>query len=744
MLKLLKHLKQSVWAVILIVILLGIQAVCDLALPEYTSNIVNVGIQSGGIEDTIPEVIRKTQLERLLLFVPQQDRQQILDGYTLIDKGSASAEQLKNYPEVRNQPIYCLNQISQEQRQIIREKLVQPMMLVSGFESDSEQVEQFEQQIKQTIPEQMQSLDIFEIFQMMPAEQLHEIIDQIKEQFSQMPEMIIEQSAIVFLKNEYTALGVDTDKIQNNYILFTGIKMLAIALASMVATVCVGYLAAKVAARMGRDMRRQVFGKVVSFSNAELDHFSTASLITRSTNDIQQVQMLMVMLLRVVFYAPIMGVGGVIKVLGTDTSMAWIIGLAVLMILGLVSVLFAVVMPKFKLIQKLLDRLNLVTREILTGIPVIRAFSTQDYEEKRFDKANQDLTKTNLFVNRVMTCMMPMMMLIMNGITVLIVWNGAHSINDGNMQVGDLMAFIQYTMQIIMSFLMISMVSVMLPRASVSVTRIDEILNTQVAVKDPLHPEAAHQLQHGVLEFRNVSFRYPNAEEDVLSDLNFTAKPGQTTAFIGSTGSGKSTLLNLIPRFYDVTQGEILVDGVDIRKLNQHELRDKIGYVPQKGVLFSGTIESNLKYADCQISDEQMKLAAQVAQATDFIEAKEEGYQSDISQGGTNVSGGQKQRLSIARAIAKDPQIYLFDDSFSALDYKTDVTLRKALKEHTENSTVLIVAQRISTILHAEQIIVLDEGKIVGKGTHEELMKTCEEYQQIALSQLSKEELNHE
>ena len=454
--------------------------------------------------------------------------------------------------------------------------------------------------------------------------------------------------------------------------------------------------------------------------------------------------MLMVMLLRVVFYAPIMGVGGIIKVIGTDTSMAWIIALADVMILSLVLVLFAVVMPKFKLVQKLVDRLNLVTREILTGIPVIRAFSTQKYEEKRFDKANLELTKMNLFVNRVMTCMMPMMMLIMNGITLLIMWNGAHSINDGGMQVGDMMAFIQYTMQIIMSFLMISMVSIMLPRASVSAERIDEILTSEITIHEPETEKQFVPSEKGVVEFEHVSFRYPNAEEDVLTDITFTAKPGETTAFIGATGSGKSTLLNLIPRFYDVTSGVVRVGGTNVKDLNQHDLREVIGYVPQKGVLFSGTIESNLKYGGSDIGDDEMKLSAQIAQADDFIKEKPDGYQSEIAQGGTNVSGGQKQRLSIARAVAKHPDIYLFDDSFSALDYKTDVALRRALKEHTAESTVLIVAQRISTILHAEQIIVLDEGRIVGKGTHKELLKTCEVYRQIASSQLSKEELEDE
>ena len=520
--------------------------------------------------------------------------------------------------------------------------------------------------------------------------------------------------------------------------------MLGIALLSMISTVAVGFLGARAAAKLGQDLRGNVFKKVVSFSNTEMDKFSTASLITRSTNDIQQIQTLMVMLLRIVFYAPILAIGGVIKVLNTNTSMGWIIGVAVLAILSLVMLLFAVVMPKFKIVQKLVDKLNLVTREILTGILVIRAFSTEKHEEKRFDKANQDLTKTNLFVTRTMSLMMPLMMLIMNGITILIVWSGAHSINDGGMQVGDLMAFIQYTMQIIMAFLMISMVSIMLPRAAVSAVRVEEILSTGLSIEDPKNKKSFDDNKKGLIEFKDVAFKYPGADEDVLSNISFTAKPGETTAFIGSTGSGKSTLINLIPRFYDITKGEILVDGVNIKDVSQHDLREKIGYVPQKGVLFSGTIESNLKYGRDNATEEEVARAAKIAQATEFITGMSEGLQTEISQGGTNVSGGQKQRLSIARAIAKNPEIYIFDDSFSALDFKTDTLLRKALKHETAESTVLIVAQRISTILQADQIIVLEEGQVVGRGTHKELLNNCEVYKQIALSQLSKEELDNE
>lgn len=751
MIKLIKYLKKSVVPIIIIFLLLIVQAVCDLSLPDYTSNIVNVGIQQSGIEDAVPEVIRKSEMDKLTLFMNSEDKQEVLNNYDLLDKEKLSQEELKNYtedyPELENENLYKLKKINSKTREKLNEILGKPALIVSGFESDSDETKAMKEEMMKNMPPQMTAngnVDIFQVFSMMPEEQLAQIRENIDSKFSEMPEMIITQSAVSYVKGEYENIGVDVDSNQTNYIILSGAKMLLIALVSMVATVLVGLLASRVAAKLGRDLRGKVFNKVMKFSNTEMDKFSTASLITRSTNDIQQVQMLLVMLLRVIFYAPIMGVGGVIKVLNTNTSMAWIIAVAVMAILSLVIVLFAVVMPKFNIVQKLVDRLNLVTREILTGLPVIRAFSTEKYEEKRFDKANRDLTKTNLFVNRVMTCMMPAMMLIMNLISILIVWNGSKSIDAGTMQVGDMMAFIQYTMQIIMAFLMISMLSVMLPRALVSLNRIDEIITTDLAIEDPKNPQSFEKDKKGVLEFNNVSFKYPNAEECVLNNISFVAKPGETTAFIGSTGSGKSTLVNLIPRFYDVTEGEILLDGVNIKNVTQHELRDKLGYVPQKGVLFSGTINSNLRYGKEDATEEEIVRAATIAQANDFINEKPEKYDSEISQGGTNVSGGQKQRLSIARAIAKNPEVYIFDDSFSALDFKTDAALRKALKEETGDSTVLIVAQRISTILHAEQIIVLDEGRIVGKGTHKELLKNCEVYKQIALSQLSKEELENE
>ncbi|MBS5987393.1 ABC transporter ATP-binding protein [Clostridium sp.] len=740
MLKLLKYLKKSIVPILVIVLFLIGQAICDLSLPDYTSKVVNVGIQQGGIENPVPDVIRATEMDKLMLFMNESDKDIVLSNYNYLDKASLSDKDL-----TVDEPIYELN----TKDKIIIEELSsifgKPMLVVEGFENDSEQTKKIKEEMLANLPPQMiQNGDVFEVFSLMPKENLSEMRKTIDEMFSAMPDSIITQSAISYVKGEYKSLGIDTDKLQTNYMFLAGAKMLGIALLSAIATIVVGFLGARVAATLGKNLRSKVFKKVMSFSNTEMDKFSTASLITRSTNDIQQVQMLMVMMLRVVIYSPIIAIGGIIKVTKTNTSMTWIIAVAVLAILSLVMILFIVVMPKFKVVQKLVDRVNLVTREILTGIPVIRAFSTQKYEEKRFDKANLDLTKTNIFVNRVMACMMPAMMLVMNGISVLITWNGAHGVDSGAMQVGDMMAFIQYTMQIIMSFLMISAISIMLPRAAVCVQRVDEVISTDLVIKDKEQTESFKADKKGYVEFNNVSFRYPNAEEDVLSNISFVAKPGETTAFIGSTGSGKSTLINLIPRFYDVTEGSIKVNGVDVRNASQHDLRQKIGYVPQKGILFSGTIDSNLRYGREEATDVEIVRAAEIAQAIDFISSKPERFETEISQGGTNVSGGQKQRLSIARAIAKNPEIYIFDDSFSALDFKTDSALRKALKQETSDSTVLIVAQRVSTILHADQIIVLDEGKVVGKGTHNELLKNCEVYKQIALSQLSKEELENE
>ena len=737
--KLFKYVGLYWRTVLLIFIVLFVQAYCDLSLPSYTSDIVNVGIQQNGIDETIPQVIAEEDMQKVLLFVTDTEEKQTVEESYEKDENSYDKKALVLKESVQNK---------KESQKDLSQILGIPMLLTEGFSSDNETIRQMEEQMKEQLlaaqPQlNIENLDMFQILQMMPAEQVQMLVKEMQKQMSDMPDMIVEQAAVSYVKTAYLNLGMDVDRIQIQYILITGGKMIALAFLGMMASVLGGFLASKAAAATGRDLRSKVFRKVVGFSNNEFDHFSTASLITRSTNDIQQIQLLMVMLLRVVLYAPIMAIGGIYKVFHTNVSMSWIIGLAVILIGMVVLTLFAVAMPKFKVMQKLVDRLNLVTREILTGLPVIRAFSTEKHEEERFDVANRDLTKTNLFVNRAMTFMMPVMMVIMNGISVLIVWVGANGINDGQMQVGDMMAFIQYTMQIIMAFLMICMISIMLPRAAVSATRVDEVLTSTTLINDPKQPKHLKEGK-GMVEFDHVSFRYPGAEEDVLHDISFTAKPGETTAIIGSTGSGKSTMVNLIPRFYDVTEGKITIDGEDIRNVTQHELRDQLGYVPQKGVLFSGTIASNILYGNPDGSEETMMEAAKVAQAAEFIEEKPKCYDSRISQGGGNVSGGQKQRLSIARAIAKDPKIFIFDDSFSALDYKTDITLRKALKEHTVNSTVIIVAQRISTILHADQIIVLDEGKVAGIGTHKELLKNCDVYYQIAASQLSEKELERD
>ena len=733
--KLFQFLKPYAPRVLLILCVLVVQAYCDLSLPTYTSNIVNVGIQQSGIDEEIPENISEEEMNRLLLFVSEDDRQDIQDAY---EKSSESFDYdgevltLKDSVESDNEKLDALT-----------EKMKLPMMLTAGFENGSDTTKQMEGQLKEQMSQVpgIEKMSVFDIFGMMDDTQRAAIVDKITEQMDKMPDSILDQSAISYVKSTYEQIGLDTGHMSTVYILKTGAKMLGLAALGMAASILACLMASRVGAKIGRGLRRDTFRKVIGFSNAEFDKFSTASLITRSTNDIQQIQLLTVMILRMVLYAPIMAIGGILKVSKTNVDMFWIIGLAVLLIIMVVAVLFIVVMPKFKIVQNMVDKLNLVSREILTGLPVIRAFHTEKHEEERFDKANKDLTKLNLFVNRAMTFMMPTMMLVMNGITVLIVWVGGHSINDGAMQVGDMMAFIQYAMQIIMSFLMICMISVMLPRAAVSAERVDEVLKSETKIHDPKEPKTLPENGKGEVSFEHVSFRYPGAEEDVLHDITFTAKPGETTAFIGSTGCGKSTLVNLIPRFYDVTEGKITIDGQDVRDLTQHELREKLGYVPQKGVLFSGNIASNIMFGNPAGSEQEMTEAAKIAQAVEFIDTKPERYKSPISQGGSNVSGGQKQRLSIARAIAKHPDVYIFDDSFSALDYKTDTVLRSALKEKTTDSAVLIVAQRISTILHAEQIIVLDDGKIVGKGTHEELLKTCDAYYQIAASQLSESEL---
>lgn len=736
--KLFKFLKPYAAAVAAIICILVVQAYCDLSLPTYTSDIVNVGIQQGGIDEALPDTISKKDLNHLLLLVPS-DRQKIVKN--------AYTESVEKY-DYNGTVMELKASVKEDKKKVDRlsEILGKPMLMAAGFDSGSEMTQKIEEQMRTQmsgIPN-VDKMDIYDMLEFMGAEGRNALIGQMDQQMDSMQDSIIAQAAAGYIKDAYTHIGIDIDQIETTYILHTGAKMLALAFLGMAASILVGLLASRVGAGVGRRLRENVFRKVVGFSNAEFDKFSTASLITRSTNDIQQIQLLLVMILRMVLYAPIMAIGGIWKVFHTNVDMSWIIGLAVAVIIVIVGFLFLVVMPKFKLIQNQVDKLNLVSREILTGLSVIRAFGTQKYEEERFDDANKALTKTNLFVNRAMTFMMPLMMFVMNSIAVLIVWVGGHSINDGAMQVGDMMAFIQYTMQIIMAFLMICMISVMLPRAAVSAGRVDEVLTSETMIHDPKNPSHIPEEGKGKIVFDHVSFRYPGAEEDVLHDISFTAEPGKTTAFIGSTGCGKSTLVNLIPRFYDVTDGKITIDGKDIRNVSQHELREKLGYVPQKAVLFSGDIASNILYGNPDGSEAEMTEAATIAQATEFIEQKKKKYKSTISQGGSNVSGGQKQRLSIARAIAKHPDIYIFDDSFSALDYKTDATLRAKLKEKTSESTVMIVAQRISTILHADQIIVLDDGQIVGKGTHKELLKNCEAYYQIASSQLSEKELEED
>ena len=724
MLKILRNLKESFFSVIIIVLLLCLQAATDLALPDYTSKIVNIGIQQGGIKNVSPEVIRKSQMENVLLLTTEDER--IIDSYTLISKKSLEtkeyAKYLKKYPALEEQEIYILNNLKQEEQEELNSIMARPLMMLYSI-TNEETAHELKNKILQEFPTTQQSI----------LEQM-DLLSIIK--------TMTEQVAIQATKQEYVEVGMDLDKIQNNYIFITGMQMLGVALISMTAAIIIMYLSSKVAAKLGQNLRDKVFKKVLGFSIEEFKNFSTASLITRSTNDIQQIQNLITMLFRVVVYAPIVGIGGFIRVLNrSNTSMAWIIGLAILCIIGIMLLLFIIAMPKFKKLQELVDKLNLVSREILTGLPVIRAFNTEKKEEKRFDSANQNLMKTNIFVNKAMSLMMPALMFIMNSIALLIIWVGGHNVAEGNIQVGDMMAFIQYTMQIVISFLVIAMIAIMLPRAQVSANRINEILEKEPRIKDKEETKNFDGSKKGLVEFKNVSFRYPDADAELLTDITFTAEPGKTTAIIGSTGSGKSTIVNLIPRFYDVTGGELLIDGVNIKDVPQHELRKRIGFVPQKGLLFSGTIESNIKYGNPEMSDEQMKEAAKIAQATEFIEAKPDKYKSEIAQGGSNVSGGQKQRLSIARAVAIDPEIFVFDDSFSALDLKTDSKLRAALATKTKDKTVIIVAQRVSTILNADQIIVLEEGKIVGIGTHQELMKKCDTYSQIALSQLSKEEL---
>lgn len=740
--KLLKFLKRHLLPVFIVLALLIIQAFCDLALPSYTSDIVNVGIQQSGIEDALPKVLSPNSYALLLSLLPSKDAD-VMEHYTLSSDVNDLPSSLRSISRDYSE-FYVLEDLDAKEQQALEASLAKPLMLstaLSGNMGDMGEDINYSENLLGGDLGLPEGVSLEQFFASLDQAGKDAFLGQIYEKLNELPDTILSQVGVLFVQNEYESLGIDMGKLSNNYILLAGAKMLGLALLSMACTIGVCYLAALIAAGVGRDLRDDVYRKVLSFSNEDIEKFSTASLITRTTNDITNVTMAIVMLLRIVFYAPIIGAGGIMKVFNTSSGMAWIIAVAVGAISLVMGTVYAIAMPKFKGMQKLVDKLNLVSREILTGLGVIRAFGTHKYEEERFDKANVDLMKNGLFINRTMSLMMPVMMLIMNGITLLIVWNGAHSIDAGSLQVGDMMAFIQYTMQVIMAFLMITMVSIMLPRATVSAERIDEILSTDSSIAEPKKVLGVEQDKKGVVEFRDVSFHYPDGDEDVLEHISFTALPGQTTAIIGSTGSGKSTLINLIPRLYDATGGEVLVGGVNVKEQGLKSLRKEIGFVPQKGLLFSGTIESNIKFANDSLSDEAMKKAASIAQATEFIESNPLGYSRSIAQGGTNVSGGQKQRLSIARALANNPDIFIFDDSFSALDYKTDAALRRAIKENTENKTVIIVAQRISTISNAEQIIVLDDGKIAGIGTHKDLLDSCEVYRQIALSQLSEEEL---
>ena len=740
MLKLIRYLKPYTVFIIVAVALLFVQAMAELALPDYMSNIVNVGIQQGGIEDAVPEAISKEAFDNVSLFMSGEDKQKALSHYDLITKDSATYEEnLKKYPALESKDVYVLKPGEIEDRQTLSLIFGKALMAYSGVKNGMTGSNgSFAPPEGFNIPE---GTNVFLLMRLMPEAQRLEMLNQIDSMVEVMGENAVSQSAALVVKEIYEELGVDTTKLQSDYVLSTGLVMVLVTLLSTLSTIMVAFIASKIAAASARRMRRDVFEKVENFSNSEFARFSTASLITRTTNDITQIQLVIVLLIRMAFYAPIIGVGGVIRALEKSTSMSWIIALAVIIMLGLIGIVFAIALPKFKKIQKLIDRLNLVTREHLSGLMVVRAFNAQEFEEERFDAVNKDLTRTDLFVHRVMVVMMPAMMFVMNGTMLLIVWVGAHQIEASTMQVGDMMAYIQYTMLIIFAFLMFTMMFIMIPRASVSAARVSEILEVDPQIKDPKNPKKFGSDFKGTVEFKNVCYRFPGAEKNILNDISFTALPGQTTAIIGSTGSGKSTLLNMIPRFYDVCGGQVLVDGIDIREVNQHELREKIGYVPQKGILFSGTIESNLRYANENASDEEIKRAAEIAQALEFIRAKEEGFDSPISQGGTNVSGGQKQRLSIARALLKRPKILLFDDSFSALDFKTDAALRRKLKRETGDSTMIIVGQRIATIKNADQILVLDEGNLVGIGKHHELMKSCQIYREIAQSQLSEAEL---
>ena len=745
--RLLKYLKPFIFLLILAIALLFLQANADLALPDYLSKIVNVGIQAGGIENAIPQAIRQTEMERLMLFFTAEEKERVLNDYTLVDQSSPDYNRyLSQYPALKDGAIYVLNPIDQAETDWLNPVMAKALLVVYGIEqgmADPTKVSTLGQMnfngfdISKLPP----GTDLFKYMEQMPPAALSQISEGINKRLEAMGSSSLIQAAAEPIQAEYAALGMDVGAVSHKYILNTGKLMLLLTLLSVLCNIGVGFLSSRIAAGFSRNLRKAVFSKVESFSSGEFEKFSTASLITRTTNDITQIQMVVIMMVRMVFYAPIIGVGGVMRAISKDSSMWWILALAVGILILLIFIIFNIAVPKFKIIQSLIDRLNLITRENLSGMMVIRAFNRQDFELKRFDKANRDLTSTSLFVNRVMAVMMPIMMLVLNGISLLIIWVGGKQVAASNMQVGDILAFMQYGMQIIFAFLMLSVMFIILPRAQVSANRIADVLETEPSIVDPENPQSFPPDGKGLLEFRNVSFRYPDAEEYILHDISFVAQPGKVTGIIGPTGSGKSTLVNLIPRFYDVTDGAILIDGVDIRNVTQHELRKRIGFVPQKSSLFSGTIESNLRFGNENAPEDLLYKAAEIAQATEFIEAKPEKMNAEISQGGTNVSGGQKQRLSIARALVKQAPINIFDDSFSALDFKTDAALRQALKQQATPGTLLLVTQRVASIMNADQIIVLDEGRIVGKGKHQDLMKTCEIYKDIALSQLSMEEL---
>ena len=740
MFKIKGYLKKFWYLILACICLLFVQAQTELTLPDYMSDIVSVGIQAGGFASPVSDVLSEETYQHLLLFVDQKDQKTVKNDYKKINK--VDQEMLDTFPKAKGKTVYQLKDLSSDEESKLENILMKPMLLITSLDSMDTSSKEYQEKFGQLPP----NMTVYDAISFMDESQKAKMFEDIDKKTDTMGESTLKIAAGNGVKAEYKKLGADIDKVQTDYILKTGLKMLGIALIGTLAAISVAFFATKVGAGVARALRKDVFEKVESFSNEEFNHFSTASLITRTTNDITQVQMVTMMLLRIVCFAPIIGIGALIKVLKESPSMTWIIAVVILVIFGVMAVAFAVVMPKFKIIQNLIDRLNLTMRENLSGMLVIRAFGNEKHSEDRFDKANKDVTNLNLFVNRSMASIMPIMMFIFNVVTLVIVYYGSKQIDLGNLAIGQMMAFMQYAMQIIMSFLMIAMIAIMLPRASVAANRVYEIIETKPTIQDPTNPIALDESKKGLVEFNHVSFAYPGANEPVLKDIDFVAKPGQTTAFIGSTGSGKSTLINLVPRFYEVSKGSIKVSGVDVRDMTQHELRNHIGLVPQKGNLFSGTIRSNLKYGAPEATDEELEEVIRIAQAKEFIDQKEEGLDTEISQGGTNVSGGQKQRLAIARAIAKNPDIYIFDDSFSALDFKTDAKLRQELNQLVKKtqSTVLLVGQRIASIMDADQIIVLDEGQIVGKGTHDELMESCQVYQEIAYSQLSKEELSHE